>query len=211
MRSDLMSNEHNKSDDLADLVGPPALLCGEDEARYHALQAEIERTLAPKTILDRIDVRDITDKIWEAERYKRFESRLIESARVSALAHILAPIFDLDHKKGFEAANMYYGRDPQQRKLAAGLLSDHGITDEMILAKAAAQNDGHLGRIDVLIANRERSRNRVLKEHQHRRQHSAMSAAMDPRKANEPARRTQTADGESPSIAPALSPQGLDR
>jgi hypothetical protein len=92
-----MSNEQNKSDDLADLVGPPALLRGEDEARYNALHAEIQRMLEPKTILDRIDVRDITDKIWEAERYKRFESRLIESARISALAHILAPIFDLKH------------------------------------------------------------------------------------------------------------------
>jgi hypothetical protein len=198
-----MSNKQKKFDDLADLVGPPALLAGEDEARYNALHAEIERMLEPRTILDRIDVRDITDKIWEAERYKRFESRLIESARVSALAHILAPIFDLDHKKGFEAANMYYGRDPQKRKLAADVLSHHGITEEMILAKAAAQSDGHLGRIDVLIANRERSRNRILREHQHRRQHSA---AMDRRKANEPARVTETAGGGSPSIAPALSP-----
>jgi hypothetical protein len=69
------------------------------------------------------------------------------------LAHILAPIFDRDHSAGLETANMYCGRDSQKRKLAAGLLSDHGITEEMILAKAAAQSDGHLGRIDMLIAN----------------------------------------------------------
>jgi hypothetical protein len=123
-----MSSEHNNSDDLADLVGPPALLRGE------ALHAEIERMLE-----HRIEVRDITDKVWKAERYKRFESRLIKSARVSTLAHILMPLFGLDHTKGFEAANMYYGNghDPQRRKLAKGLLSHHGITDEMILAKAA--------------------------------------------------------------------------
>jgi hypothetical protein len=57
--------------------------------------------LEPKTILDRIDVRDITDKIWETERYKRFEEvALIRSARINALAHILMPIFDLDHTRG---------------------------------------------------------------------------------------------------------------
>ena len=57
--------------------GPPALLRGESEALYAALLAEVDRMIEPKTILDRIDVRDITDKIWESQRYKRLEPRLI--------------------------------------------------------------------------------------------------------------------------------------
>ena len=204
-----MSNKQKKFD-LADLVGPPALLAGEDEARYNALHAEIGRMLEPKTILDRIDVRDITDKIWETERYKRFESRLIESARICALAHILMPIFDRDHSAGLDAANRYYGRDSQKRKTTAELLTAHGITDEMILAKAAAQSDGHLGRFDMLISNRERSRSRILREHQHRRQHSAKPAEMNERKANGHALATPNAGDQSPSIAPGISPQGVD-
>ena len=44
------------------------------------------------------------------------------------------------------------------------LLSDHKITDEIILAKALAQVGGHIGNIDRLIAARERSRHNVFKD-----------------------------------------------
>ena len=132
--------------------------------------------IEPKTILDRIDVRDITDKIWESQRYKRLEPRLIESACVSALAHILAPLFELDHARGLEVATMYYSPDAVKRKRAAQLLSDHKITDEMILAKALAQVGGHIGNIDRLIAARERSRHNVFKDYQRRRESAAKLA-----------------------------------
>lgn len=174
-----MSDEQTKPTETVDFFGPPPLLRGENEMLYFALHAEVERTINPKTILDRIDVRDITDKIWEAQRYKRFEARLIESQCVSALAHILAPIFGLDHSAGFKAANMYYGRDPLDRKVTAELLSHYHITDEMILAKALAQNSGHLAHIDRLIANRERSRNNVLKDRERRRHNAARLANME--------------------------------
>ena len=174
-----MSDEQNEPTESLDFLGPPPLLRGENEGLYFALHAEVERTINPKTILDRIDVRDVTDKIWETQRYKRFEARLIESHCVSALAHILAPIFDLDHRAGFKAANRYYGRNPLERKVAAELLSHYNITDEMILAKALAQNGGHLQNIDRLITTRERSRNNVLKDRERRRQNAAQSAKIE--------------------------------
>jgi hypothetical protein len=92
------------------------------------------------------------------------------------LAHLLAPIFDLDHSRGFEAANMYYGRDALQRKNAAQLLSHYKITDEMILAKALAQVGGHVGNFDRLITTRERSRHNVFKDYQRRRENAARLA-----------------------------------
>jgi hypothetical protein len=49
----------------------------------------------------------------------------------------------------------------------------------MILAKALAQNDGHLERIDRLIATRERSRNNVLKDRERRRQKAAQLAKIE--------------------------------
>ena len=92
-----MINEQNEPKEILDFFGPPPLLRGEDEVLYRALLSEVERMIEPKTILDRMDVRDITDKIWEAQRYKRLEPRLIESECVSALANLLVPIFDLSH------------------------------------------------------------------------------------------------------------------
>ena len=152
------------------------MIRGEDEALYNVLLAEVEQMIEPKNILDQMDVRDITDKIWEGQRYKRLEPKLIESQSVSALAHILMPIFGLDHTEAFEAANMYYGDDPLQRKAAAGCLAHYNITDEMILAKALAQSGGGIGTIDRLIAAREKSRNNLFKDHQRRREHAAKLA-----------------------------------
>jgi hypothetical protein len=171
-----MINEHNEPKEILDFFGQPPLLRGENEVLYRALLSEVERMIEPKTILDRMDVRDITDKIWEAQRYKRLEPRLIESASISALAHLLAPIFELSPSRGLEAANMYYGQDRAKRKVAAGLLSHHKITDEVILAKALAQVGGHVADIDRLITARERSRNNLFKDHQRRRADAAKLA-----------------------------------
>jgi hypothetical protein len=174
-----MSDEQNEPKESLDFFGPPPLLRGEDEALCRALLAEVERMIGPKTILDRMDARDITDKIWEAQRYKRLEPRLIESECVRALAQILVPVFDLDHARAFEAANMYYGQDSRKNRVAADLLAHYKISDEMILAKALAQNSGQLGSIDRLITTRERSRNDVFKDRERRRLNAAKLANIE--------------------------------
>lgn len=168
----------------ADFFGPPPLLRGEDEAPYQALLAEVERMIEPKTVLDRIDVRDITDKIWEGQRYKRLEPRLIESACVSA-PEVLVPIFELDHSRALEAANMYYSREGHKHKVAAKLLADHEITDEMILAKALARVGSHVSNIDRLIVARERSRQNLFKDHQRRRENAKKLAQIEQATINE--------------------------
>ena len=71
---------------------------------------------------------------------------------------------------------MYYGRDCLKHKVAADLLSHYKITDEMILARALAQNGSAIGNIDRLIAVREKSRNNVFKDHQRRRADAAKLA-----------------------------------
>lgn len=167
-----MSNEQDQSADPENLFGPPPLLRGENKALYSALHAEVERMIEPTTILERADVRDITDKIWEAQRCKRFEAAIIESACVSALAHILMPTFNLDSRKAFEAANMYYDGNPQQRKLAAQRMADYNITDEMIHAKALAQQSSHIAYIDRMITSREVTRNRLFSDIARRREAS---------------------------------------
>ena len=42
---------------FAQLIGPPALLPGEDPARYEALRAEVRKCLEPKNVLDETIVR----------------------------------------------------------------------------------------------------------------------------------------------------------
>ena len=91
-----MSDSNLSTMNFAQLIGPPALLPGEDAAQYEALRAEVRKFLEPKNVLDEAIVGDLTDKIWEAQRYKKLEVRLIEGSRLSALAHLLLPIFNPD-------------------------------------------------------------------------------------------------------------------
>jgi hypothetical protein len=161
------------------------LIRDEDEALYKALLAEVEQMIEPKNILDQMDVRDITDKIWEGQRYKRLQPKLIESECVSALAHILMPTFDLDHEKAFEAANMYYGNNALRRKTAAAHMALYYITDDMVLAKALAQSGRGIGTIDRLIAAREKSRNSLFKDHQRRGEYAAKRATPTKQKTKE--------------------------
>ena len=119
---------------------------------------------------------DVTDKIWEAQRYKKLEVRLIEGSRVSALAHLLLPFFDLDLSKAFSAANMYFSRDFSRSKPARELMSDNKITEEMVDAKALAMQCGQISYIERMVSNREVARNGLLREHERRQRRAARLA-----------------------------------
>jgi hypothetical protein len=132
-----------------------------------------ENALNPRMVLDEAIVTDFTDKIWEARRYKKFEVRLIEGSRLSALAHLLMPLFELDSSKAFEAACMYFGRDESRSKMARDLMSKHNITEEMIDAKALGMQCSPISFIERMVSNRETSRNALLREHERRQRRAA--------------------------------------
>jgi hypothetical protein len=65
------------------LDGTP-LLDNEDEALYMHILKEVFAELQPETFLDKIDAKDIADKIFEERRYKAAVADLIDGARTSA-------------------------------------------------------------------------------------------------------------------------------
>jgi hypothetical protein len=158
----------------SDPLGPPCLLSGENFDLYQAIQADVENLLMPKNILDRMTVRDCTDKIWEGLRYKRIEAQLIDAGRPAALAQLLRPI------KGYievaeQTAKNYFGSDVKKSAEVKKELLEYGITDDLIRAKALAMHVHDLVMCDRLIANRESSRNILYKDHE-RRQRRAEKA-----------------------------------
>jgi hypothetical protein len=172
-RVNTMSDTSPSIMNLAHLIGPPALLPGEDAARYHALRAEVRLCFEPKNILDEAAVSDVTDKIWEAQRYKKLEVGLIEGSRFSALAHLLMPLFGLDSSKGFEAAAMYFGGNALQSKITKELMSKHNITEEIIYAKALSMQSQQISHIERMVSNREISRNTLLRERERQQRKAA--------------------------------------
>jgi hypothetical protein len=151
---------------LLDLLGKPPLLKGEDQHVYNILRSTVETMIKPKTIRDHMDVRDITDKIWEGHRYKRYSAKLLENNRINALAVILTPYCDYDADSATTHARNYFGANAEKRKLAARLLKIWGITDDMIYAQALAHTGSKLLINDRLVANRETSRRALFRDHE---------------------------------------------
>jgi len=110
--------DNNRDRDLAGLLGEPPILPGESENRYAALRAEVERTIQPKNIFEQMRVQTLTDTIWEEMRYKRFGAKLIDGARVNALAVLMTPFMSFSHRQAATLAECYYGSDPKKREAA---------------------------------------------------------------------------------------------
>jgi hypothetical protein len=159
-----ISDIESEAINLADLLGEPPLLKGESENRYKMLRAAVERMLGPKTIRDHADVKDITDKIWEGDRYKRYGAKLLENTRIDALAVILTPFCNYYTENATGYARDYFDGNPEQRKKAERVLAQRGITEEMIYAQALAITGSRLLLNDRLIANRETSRRTLFKD-----------------------------------------------
>jgi hypothetical protein len=52
-----------------ELLGEPALLKTEDTRLYWRLKREIEVLIKPENILDEMRVMDITNSVWESQRF----------------------------------------------------------------------------------------------------------------------------------------------
>ena len=158
------------SDQIDDILGEPALLEGEDRKRYLGLCATVEAEIQPKNIFDRIEVRELTDKIWEELRYKRSSAALIDSAYVEALATLLTPVDKIRviMKSAHQAAVKFYSNDSKAKKKVAAVMAEHGITDAKIQAKAMQIISGTLQLFDRMITHRQNARRSLRKDRERR-------------------------------------------
>lgn len=125
---------------LTELLGEPALLKSEDARLYRHLKREIDALIKPENILDEMRVLDITNSVWESQRFRRHLVGLVEGERARALSHLVMPLVDLDHQKAFELANHYYAGTEKQKATAARTLAQFGISDDQIEARASVSN-----------------------------------------------------------------------
>jgi hypothetical protein len=152
----LVKSESESTKDLIeDLFGPPPLIKGEDIARYRRLHDAIEHEVGAKTFYDKVHVREMTDKLWEQQRYKQNAASLVEAAHVEALANLLRPFYpsnlltdeDLTSSlslistgedRATAMAREYYSGEakPKRQEELDTLLCVHAISPEQIRARA---------------------------------------------------------------------------
>lgn len=153
------------SDPSENWIGTPALLESEDKQSYLQLRAEIEREIDPKTVLDRIKVQDLTDKLWEERRFKRNQAALIASAKVPSLAMLLGPSYGDNLEQALKVAQDYFSGDVRAQKSAQQIVDRLGISAEVIEANAIHLRIGTIQALDSMTNSREQTRHRLVKDH----------------------------------------------
>jgi hypothetical protein len=148
--------------DLAALLGPPALLEGEDSTTYHELSARFRSAVVPQDVIEEMWLRDIVDLIWETMRLRRLKSKLLRAAAHEGLAKVLTPLISAVDLR--EIVNGWSRRDTAAMKTVAELLEKAELDQDSIAAQTFAVKLETFDRIDALISRTEARRNLVLRE-----------------------------------------------
>jgi hypothetical protein len=176
-----MAKKFQKDGDFGDF---PAMVPEGYAKRFLRLRAEIENELAPKTLLDRFEVRDLSYKLSEEQRLKDLQTAVIESARVESLGVLLGAHFGQNIEHAHKTAQDYFSADEAKRQSAQKLVASLGISPENIEANAFHLRVGSVQALDDMIERRESGRNKIIKRHRKRsaeRQQPSRATKQPPR------------------------------
>jgi hypothetical protein len=175
------NHEGSAESHIEDLFGPPPLIKGEDAARYWRLHAAVTDQIKPKTILDKIHVREFVDKLWQQQRYKQNAASIVEGAYIEALASLLRPFIaptfpniSFGEDAAATMAREYYNGEAKPKKMEEidSLLTKYGITVEQILAKAMQLCGAAVSMFNRMEASCETSLRMIRKENDRRTENS---------------------------------------
>jgi hypothetical protein len=156
-----IENETTKA--FETLFGEAPLIAGESKEAYLQLYAAIEAEVKPKTIFDKMLVKDQTDKYWEEQRLKRRSANLIEVNLIEALESVLRPICGT-FENASELAQGYFTGSAKDKKAIDARLAAYGITWQHIQAKAIEFAHPGLLSIDRMVTTRESARRLLRKD-----------------------------------------------
>jgi hypothetical protein len=150
------------------LLGPPALLQGEDPAIYHQFLTDISSAVKPADILDEILARDYVDLAFDVLRLRRLKAQLINASAHKGLFETLVPLVGNSQAKIL--ADGWAARNPERVEDVDKVLASAGLTMDTVLAQTLSLKLDEVERIEHLIAVAEARRNAALREIERRRQ-----------------------------------------
>jgi hypothetical protein len=115
------------------LFGEPPLIEGESKEDYWQLYAMVEADRKPKSIFDKMEVKDTTDQYWEEQRIMRQAADLVEAKMPRALTSMVLrtrkvlPLHWIEH---------YFDGTEREKKAVLEHLAAQGLTPRHIRAEA---------------------------------------------------------------------------
>jgi hypothetical protein len=152
--------------DLEEIVGPPPILPGENEATYRSLYQRIRNAIEPADTIEEILARDVTDLSWEISRLRRLKEKLMTISAHSGLKHLLIVLKPEDASV---LEHQWVRRQPKALKTVEQILAAAGLDSEAIWAQTLTVRLDDFERIDRMIMQKEARRNTALREVDRRR------------------------------------------
>jgi hypothetical protein len=127
-----MTEEHETDDNyFTQIFGETALLKGESRSAYDLLRTSVGRELnARHDVLSQLKVQEITDSIWEGQRFKRFATQSIDTGYLVALEVLLQPICRLNLSMDPGRIALDYYHEEKNRQAAQKIVRGAGITED---------------------------------------------------------------------------------
>jgi hypothetical protein len=152
--------------DRSKVLGQPPLVRGENEEDYNALREHADVFISPITFMGDLTVRDLTDDVWEQQRYKRYQTNLIESGFQQALVKALTQIHQNDEWRARNDADKWFRGSPEERGAIGDLLKQFGFSIDMLCAEAMASKANSIALLERMICNRKSSRLKIVSDHE---------------------------------------------
>ena len=149
-----------------DLLGRPLFSSVEDARSFEDLLAECKRVLRPNDLLSALRTKELAEKLFEEQRLKHDQVALVQSALVQSLAMLLRPKYYENIEDALQTASDYIHGNLTQKRAAEKIVNELRITSVQIEANAMYIRSTGLQMMERMVANRQSSRNRILRDHQ---------------------------------------------
>ena len=163
---------------IIELLGPPAVLPGEDAAKYEVLQARVLAAVEPRDAIEEIFARDIADLTWEIARGRRLKANLMLACAHAGLMRVLKPL--IGQTEAAELAQGWAKGGVAAKAAVARHLAAAHLTIDAVMAETLTVKLDQVERFEALIASGEARLAAALQEiDRHRKVCAELLEAVD--------------------------------
>jgi hypothetical protein len=204
--------------------GPAALIKGENASVYNELLARVSGRLRPSDIFEEIWTREIVDLVWEADRWRQYLAKFLNSAVAGQLESMLERLIkeqgprsssfvalitqnETSQNEARKLARAWATGDPAAIENVEQLLATAGMTIETVRAQTIAKEIETVERFNRLIASAEGRRNGLLREIDRRRSLFAQRLRREVQEIEQTPPEPEQIEHEETTSSPAPEPE----
>jgi hypothetical protein len=191
---------------LDDFFGRPKLSKGEDRIAYRKFRKAFRDCLKPEknNLIDGLEVQEVIDCIWEAQRFQRMAPALVDSERRQAIEYLMDSSLGYVTEENEEWYPSFKGKPYPDDMTEAEVLEKVGLSEDLIQARSFLGAAQKIGVLDQFISSRIATRKALLKDRD-RRKRQAVKDERQAAKDGRPAAREKSSVVEIEPEKPTLT------